>query len=205
MYYPVEENTQLEYKNYDKKGNLAGSSIQKITGVKKSGNSTVIEINMEHFDAKGKPLGSAQLTAKCEAGVFYVDMRNYLNEQSMEAYKDMEMTVEGGNLELPSSMKAGDVLKSGELKMSFSSGGMTIINMNINITNRKVDAVENLTTPAGTFECFKISYDVAMKMMMNVKTKGVEWYAKDVGLIKSESYSTDGKMLGSTVLTGLKR
>jgi hypothetical protein len=205
MYYPDQENTQMEYKQYDKKGGLTGSSIQKIISLKKSAGATVAEISSESFDAKGKSLGSAQLTARCEAGIYYVDMKNYMSQQSTESYKDMEMTMEGGNLEMPSGMKAGDLLKDGNLSMSFSSAGMTVMNMTISITNRKVEAVENVTTPAGTFECYKISYDIATKMMINMKMKGVEWYARNVGMVKSESYSTDGKLMGSNVLTGLKK
>jgi hypothetical protein len=204
MYYPAKENTTMEYKQYDKKGALSGSSIQKITGIKKSSNSTEADISSEHFDAKGKSLGVVKLTAKCEAGVFYIDMSNYMNQQSTDSYKDMEMTMEGGNLEMPWNLKAGDMLKDGNMKMSFASGGMTVMNMTISITNRKVEAVENVTTPAGTFECYKISYDIATKMMINVKMKGTEWYAKNVGLVKSESYNNDGKLMGSTLLTGLK-
>jgi len=205
MYYPDQENTQMEYKQYDKKGNLSGSSVQKIISIRKSAGSTEAEIASEHFDAKGKSLGSATLTAKCENGVFYIDMKNYMSQESMESYKDMEMTIEGGDLEMPRTMKAGDVLKNGNLKMSFASGGMTIMNMSVSITNRKVEAVENITTPAGTFECYKITYDVATKMMINVKMKGTEWYAKNVGMVKSESYTSDGKLAGSTLLTGLKK
>jgi hypothetical protein len=204
LYYPDKENTQMEYKQYDKKGGLSGSSIQKITSIKQTANSTEIAVSAESFDAKGKSLGTANLKARCEGGVFYIDMSNYLNQQSTDAYKDMEMSVEGGNLEMPSGMKAGDVLKDGDLKMSFSSGGMNVMNMEVSITNRKVEAIENLTTPAGTFECYKISYDIATKMMITVKMKGVEWYAKKVGMIKSESYSKDGKLQGSTVLNALK-
>ena len=163
------------------------------------------EVTSEQFDNKGKSLGSVQLSAKCENGVYYMDMKNYMNQQSMESYKDMEMTLEGGNLEIPANLKAGDMLKNGDMKMSFSSGGMTVMNMTIAISNRKVEAVENLTTPAGTFECYKITYDIATKMMINVKGKGAEWYCKDVGMVKSESYSADGKLMGSTVLASVKK
>jgi len=205
MYYPDMVNTQLEYKHYDKKGGLTGSSIQKITDIKKSAGATEISVSSESFDAKGKSYGKVDLKARCEGGIYYIDMQNYMGQQSMEAYKDMEMKIEGGSIELPSSMKAGDILKNGDMKMSFSSSGMTIMNITINISNRKVDAVENLTTPAGTFECYKISFDVATKMMVNVKTRGVEWFAKGIGMVKNETYSTDGKLLGSSVLAALKK
>ncbi|MBN2813423.1 MAG: hypothetical protein JXQ80_05060 [Bacteroidales bacterium] len=205
MYYPDVVNARLEYKQYDKKDKLTGSSVQQITDIQKTGNGTTMKVSVESFDDKGKSVGKADLSARCENGVYYIDMKNLMGQQSLEAYKDMEMKVEGGNLEMPSSMKAGDALKDGNMKISFSSGGMSIMNMTFTVTNRKVDAVESITTPAGTFECYKISYDIATKMMVNVKTKGVEWYAKDVGLVKSETYSTDGKLLGYNVLTSIKK
>lgn len=204
LYYPAQENAQLGYNQYDKKGNLSGSSLQKITSLKTTPSSTEATISAESFDAKGKSLGTVELTARCESGVYYIDMKNYLGTQLSEDYKDMEMTVEGGNLEMPLSLSAGDVLKDGNLKISFASGGMTVLNMTVAITNRKVAAKESITTPAGTFECYKITYDIATKMMINVKMKGAEWFAKNVGMVKSESYSTDGKLMGSSVLSVLK-
>jgi hypothetical protein len=205
LYYPDALNSQLEYKQYDKKGNPSGSSVQKVTDFKKTPNGYEVRVDAESFDAKGKSMGTLQLAARCEGGIYYIDMKNLMGAQSMEAYKDMEMQIEGGNLEMPASMKAGDMLKNGDMKIAFASGGMTIMNMTFNVSNRKVDAVESITTPAGTFECYKISYDVATKMMVNVRTKGIEWYSRGVGLVKSESYSTDGKLLGSNVLTAVKK
>lgn len=204
LYYPAKENAQLGYNQYDKKGNLSGSSLQKIISLKTTAASTEALISAESFDAKGKSLGIVELTARCESGVYYIDMKNYMGASTTDAYKDMEMSVEGGNLEMPLSLNAGDVLKDGNLKVAFSSGGMTVLNMTVAITSRKVAAKESITTPAGTFECYRITYDIATKMMINVKSKGVEWYAKNVGLVKSESYTTDGKLMGSSVLSILK-
>jgi hypothetical protein len=200
-YYPDRENAQMEYKQYDKKGKLSGSSIQKIVSIKKTASSVVTEISAEHFDDKGKSQGTVNLKARCEGGIFYIDMKNFMAQPAGE---DAQMSIEGGNLEMPSNMKAGDMLKDGNMKMSIAAGAMTM-NTTIAITNRKVEAVESITTPAGTFECYKISYDIATKMMgINSKLKGVEWYAKNVGMVKSESYSSDGKLMGSTVLASLK-
>jgi hypothetical protein len=205
VYYPDLKGAVLDYKQYDKKGSLIGSSSQEITDITKLPSSITINIKAESFDAKGKSMGSVNLTARCEGGIYYIDMKGLMGQQNLEAYKDMEMTVTGGNLEIPQNMKAGDMLKSGDMKMAFSSGGMTIMNMMISISNRKVEAVETITTPAGSFECFKISSDMAVKTFVNVKTKSVEWYAKGVGLVKNETYGTDGKLLGSNILNGIKR
>lgn len=205
LYYPDALNSQLEYQQFDKKGKLSGSSVQKVTDFKKTGNGYEVKVTAENFDAKGESLGTMNLAARCSGGIFYIDMKNLIDSRSMESYKDMEMQIEGGNLELPASMKAGDMLNNGDMKIAFSSNGMVILNMSFNVTNRKVEAVESVTTPAGTFECYKISYDMATKTIVNVKTKGAEWYSKGVGMVKSESYSNDGKLLGSIVLSSVKK
>lgn len=204
MYFPESENAQLEYRQYDRNDNLVGSTVQKISGMRSGANTNEATIDIETFDAKGKSQGSAQVKAKCENGVYYLDMKNYLNQESMEAFEDMEMTIKGGNLELPSNLKAGDELKGGEMTISLTSGGMTIMNLTISVSDRKVEAVENLTTPAGSFECYKISYNIVTKIMGTIQTKGVEWYAENIGLVKSESYGNDGKLAGYTLLTGMK-
>lgn len=205
LYYPDALNTQLVFQQFDKKGKLTGTMVQTITDFKNTEKGYEVKVTAENFDAKDKSLGTMNLTARCENGVYYIDMKNLLSAQSMEAYKDMEMKIEGGNLELPSSMKAGDMLKNGDMKITLASGGMTIMNMTYNVTNRKVEAIEEITTPAGTFECYKITYDLTAKIPVSIKGKGVEWYSKGVGLIKSESYSTDGALRGSTVLASIKK
>lgn len=205
FYYPAFENAQLEYKTFDKKNKLSGSSIQRIKEIKKGPGSIAATIEAESFDNKGVSQGKIEMTARCEKGVFYVDMKSYMNAQSMESYKDMEMSMEGGTLEMPSKLTVGDVLKPGEMKMSFSSGGMTLMTMAISISNRKVEAIEDITTDAGTFSCYKISYDATTKMGITVSSKGVEYYNDDIGMVKSEAFDKKGELLSTTVLSALKK
>jgi hypothetical protein len=205
LYYPAVENAQLEYKNFDKKNKLTGSSKQLVKGIKSGPNSMVATIEAEYFDSKGTSQGKAEMTARCEKGVFYIDMKNYMNQQSMESYKDMEMSIEGGSLEMPSKFDVGDVLKPGEMKMIFSANGMTFMTMSIGITNRKVEAIQDVITDAGTFKCYKISYDVNTKMGISVSAKGVEYFNEDIGMIKSETFDKKGELQGYSVLCSLKK
>lgn len=203
FYYPEKKGAVLEYKSYDHKDNLTGTTRSQVKDFVKNGNNLSAVIETEAFDKKGKPLGTNEFTVKCENGIFYIDMKNFMNPQTMEAYKDMEVSVKSDNLLMPSNMKVGDKLNDGSLVITVSNAGMKIMTMTTTITNRKVDAKEKITTPAGTFECYKISYDMTTKMMMTIKLNAVEWYAKDVGMVKSESYK-DGKLSGSTVLTSIE-
>jgi hypothetical protein len=92
------------------------------------------------------------------------------------------------------------------MKMSFSANGMTLMNMSIGISNRKVEAIENVVTDAGTFSCYKISYDATTKMGgFTVASKGVEYYNNDIGMVKSEAYDKKGELQSTTILSTLKK
>jgi hypothetical protein len=126
-----------------------------------------------------------------------------MNSEALAAYEDMDIKIESDNLEMPSSIKVGDRLNDGSLMITVSSSGMKLMTMTTDISNRKVEAEEKVTTDAGTFDCYKISYDLTTKMMMTMNLSAIEWYAKDVGMVKSESYSK-GNLSGTTVLTAIK-
>lgn len=205
FFYPETKGAELEYKSYDSKDKLTGVSKQKIKDITKSGNTITAVIEVQYFDKNMNELMHNDFTVKCENGIFYLDMKNFMNPQSMGAVDNLEASVESSNLQLPSNMKAGDKLNDGSLTITLSNNGMKMMNMTTNITNRVVQGKENVTTPAGTFDCFKISSDISSKSIITVNVKSVEWYAKDVGVVKVESYSSNGKLSGYTVLTSIKQ
>jgi hypothetical protein len=67
-----------------------------------------------------------------------------------------------------------------------------------------VEALENMTTPAGTFKCYKIASTIETKSMISITTHTVEWMAKDVGVVRSENYNKKGKLTSYMVLTSFK-
>ena len=79
------------------------------------------------------------------------------------------------------------------------------MNMNIKILNRKVEASESVNTLAGTFDCYKITYDMEMKSIINITTKGAEWIAKGVGVVKTEQYDKKGNLTGYTLLSKFEK
>ena len=193
----------MEYKSYDKKNALTGMSRHTVEEITQIGNSISATVEIETFDKKEKPLGTSDITVKCENGVYYLDMKSFISPATLEGYKDMDVTFNSDNLQLPANLKVGDVLKDASITITVSNAGMKLMTMTTTITNRKVEAKEKITTPAGTFECYKISSLITSKSFMTVKINSTEWYSKDVGLIKSESY-TNGNLSGSTILTSIK-
>ena len=75
------------------------------------------------------------------------------------------------------------------------------MNMRVNITDRVVEGIESVSTPAGTFNCYKISYLTSSKVMMvNTSFKTVQFIAENMGAVKTETYKSNGSLMGYSIL-----
>jgi hypothetical protein len=206
FYYPDTEGAKIELTHYDDKGKITGKSKQEVLKIERAGSNVKAVIKNEYFNDKNELVFENEMEVRCEGGVFYVDMDNYLNEETLASFKDAEMEIKGDNLQYPSGMKVGDLLSNGTVTLSFNTAGMKMMNMTTTVKNRKVEAIEDITTSAGTFKCYRISYDVESKTFMkNVTSKAVQWFSEDVGMVKTESYDQKGKLAASSVLTAIQR
>jgi hypothetical protein len=205
MFFPTDEGAEMEIQNFNQKDKLSGTTIQKIVEKTTDGDALTVKINHQSFDAKGKELGKGDFEIRCENGTFYLDMRNYLDDQALSAYQDMELEIETTDMEFPGDMDVGKNLPDANITVKVKAdNSMPVFTMTVFITNRRVAAKEQITTPAGTFDCFKMTYDIETKMVMRIQAKVVEWIAENVGMVKSESYSKKGKLQGYSVLARLE-
>ena len=205
FYYPKQEGATLEITNYDRKDKVTGKTVQKITNVQESGNSMKATIQMKSYDDKDELIFESDMDVMCKDNVFNLSMENFVNGQQMSAFSEADVTIDSDNLRYPANMKPGQELNDGEITVSVKNAGMPTMNMTTTISNRKVEGKEKLTTPAGTFDCYKISYDITSKMMVSVTLKAVEWISMDAGVVKSESYKSNGKLIGYSLLTKLNK
>jgi hypothetical protein len=204
-YYPIKQGTITEMTSYDAKGKVTGSSRSTVLTNVGTADGYVVNIKSESFDDKGVASGSSEYSYSCAGGKFLINMKGFFNPATMAAYKDMDLTIDATDIDMPSNPTVGEVLKEGTLTMKASTNGFQVMNMTLRMYNRKVAAIETITTSAGTFECIKITYDMETSGMFRLLTKGVEWYAKEVGAVKTESYDANGKLTGSSQLTKITR
>ena len=204
-YIPMKQGAIWETQSFDAKNKLTSTAKSVVKEKTVTGNTIKLVIESETFDSKGKTLGKNSYSAGCDNGAYYLDMRGNIDQNGMSNFKDMQVTITADNLDFPSNPQPGQTLKPGKFTMDAVMPGMPGgFKMTVDVYNRKVDALESVTTPAGTFNCVKISYEMKTFMMMEILTKGVEWYSKDVGLVKSESYDTKGKLISSSLLSVFK-
>jgi len=204
-FYSLTEGMVTGYQNLDAKGKVTGTTRSTCLNVNKDGRAVIFKMKSEYADAKNSNPSMIEYEMKCEDGAFYVDMQNFIDPKSMEAFKGMEVSVDSKDMVYPAGLSAGQTLPDANITVSAATGGVTILNLIVNITNRKVIGTESVTVPAGTFECFKITYDVETKMMFKVYATVTEYVNMGVGNVKTETYDKKGKMAGTTQLVELKK
>lgn len=206
VYAPMAEGNESELAHFSAKGKPEGSTKAKVLSVNKSGTGVSIEMRSEAFDKKGKPTGTANYFLTCENGTFLVDMRTMVPQAQQEGFKDMQVTVEADKLDIPSNPTAGQSLRNGSVKMTASQEGSPItMKLGMTVSNRKVAAIEDVSVPAGTFKCVKVTYDAEIKYLFTIRMKMAEWYSKEVGLVRSETYNSKDKLESYTVLNSIKK
>ncbi|HHG84919.1 MAG TPA: hypothetical protein ENJ82_09250 [Bacteroidetes bacterium] len=203
-YVPVSEGSKWEQTNYSGKGKETGKIAYELLKKENTAEGYLFRIKADSYDKKGKLTYSNTYDANCVNGEFKFDMAVKIDGAAMQSYQSMEVDVEASDFEIPSmDLPEGSSLEDGTLTMQIGSGGVTMFRIQIDVTNRKLAAKENMTTPAGTFRCMLITQDVTTKMVMKMENSTKEWYAEEVGMVRSESYNKKGKLMGYSVLTML--
>lgn len=205
-YVPVTVGSEWEITNYSSKGKMQGRTAYKLVDKSEIAGGITFSIEMHSYDNKDKEIYKNTFEAYCKDGRFNFDMAFRMNGMSMEAYENMEVDVDATDFELPDlDASAGTDLKDAKMVMSIGTNGATMFTMTIEIIDRKIEAREELNTPAGTFDCVKLAQKIVTKTVMTIEGSSKEWYAEEVGMVRNESYDKKGKMMGYSELTKLER
>ncbi len=194
----------FEMNNFDGKGKPTGKLIYKIASVTKEGANTVFTIDMESLDNKGKSELKNNYKMKCDGNVLMLDASSLISKEQMKSFENTEMKFTYDNIEYPAKLAVGQKLKDASVKGDGTSGPLAIT-FKMLIHNREITAQEKLTTPAGTFDTFKISADMTMetKMGMNMKFEMNTVSYRAPGVIwdvKTETYRK-GKLMAYSELS----
>jgi hypothetical protein len=205
-------NGEMQMTTYDRKGEANGKLTYTISGAATSGTTTTANFTSEMVNDKGKTLSKGAGKYKCTDGVLFVDAKVAMPQENMAAYKDMDVKAEESFIEYPSTITAGQTLKDVNFKMDIYSKENLFATITFDEVNRKAEAKESVTTPAGTWDCWKITYDMKFKASLAPLNIGVpinmkitEWFAPGFGVVKSETHNKNDKLMGSTMITSVKK
>ncbi len=200
--FPMKKGVKFVMANYDKNGALSSKVRYEVKDAKYIENGREAGVVMVVADKSGKDVSANDFTIKCQNDKLFVDMSPLIGNMNIPG---MDMDMEMSYIEYPHDMKVGDELPEGHMKIEFVKQGKVVMSMTMKVTERKVVAKETITTPAGTFECFKIEEINEMTGMYgNTRQKHVVWIAKNAWNVKSENYTPDGKLLAYSELVSIE-
>lgn len=190
-YYFMQNNKTVEMSLFNKKGKLTGKIVYNMSNVTQSGSSASSTVKMTMSDDNGKLISEATNNVKCSNGVMMMDMKMFIPSAQQQQMGKAAASASDVYLEYPNSMKEGDVLKDGQFSMDFKMESGINASVSVSITNRKVEGRESVTTPAGTWDCFRITQKTRIVMKMGIgipiNSEVTEWYAPGFGIVKSEA------------------
>ncbi len=196
IFFPSKEGTKLVYENYDAKGKTTGKVLYTIREVKKTGDDMDITYKIEMLNASEEEQYIDEVTIQKRGDQMIFDMSKFLNKsafpQQEGAASAMEVT--GNNMELPLVPVPGTSLSDANVQISMKMGFINL-KMSANVTNRKVEAVEEISVKGKSFNAFKITSDISSNVLgVKVNAKSAEWYAYNLGVVKTVNYNKKGEI-----------
>jgi len=224
---PTTQGTVLEYASYDNDGNVTDrvlKTVEKVTPVRQG---TEVILRTDILDKDGNPdtdyavmretiIISSDKIVKLKEGTaeFFREMvmKNAGGQFTEEDMNKIDFIIEGDDMVYPVSPKNGEKLKntSVTMRMEFQNAkekekSIKLMTMNSSGT---IEGKERISTEAGTFECFKISKTVKIKVMMGVVSETermITWYAPGIGEVMSQEVTKRGKVESTTKLVSVKK
>lgn len=201
-YFAFDNGAAMEYTTYDKKGELQLISAQKIIKVENTSDGYLQAlVETKTTDKNGKTPIEGQFRMRCKDNTLLMDMTSMLGPQGAGAFANLEVSVTGDDLQLPSNLTPGQTLPDATAQIKAGTGGVALITMNVTIRDRKVVGKETLQTPAGSFDCIKMTYIAETKMLGTKAIETAVWYADGIGMIRQESYDKKGALDSKMELT----
>ncbi|WP_300725862.1 hypothetical protein [uncultured Bacteroides sp.] len=208
QYFCSNKGTELHYVNYDDAGQSVSNETMTVSDVARNNVGVAARYFSKIVTVKSKTeytLYDWSYDGKntvCKEDLMYgeyiaddLDPAAY-NKMAHDAMAEVVKFKGDNSIILKNDPKAGDTMPD----RSYSYVG-TLLRNETHISGGSYLGRETVSTTAGKFDCIKISYLKRSKIMLKSETLRVtEWYAKGVGLVKSEKHDTKGLAKGKTLL-----
>ena len=196
-----------ELSMFNAKDKPTGKIMYQVTDVRRDGPATVMDITAQFQDEKGKQQPSYVIHYTCTGSELAADMSGMMQSMQNSGMKDMEMRMKASKLVYPGKMSVGQTLADGQMEAEMLSKGTTMMTMNMTMSNRQIESKAPVTTPAGTFDAYKVTSDMSFEnRVMGIPIRGtmrMVSYRADNQLfdVKSETYNKGGKLMGYSLLS----
>jgi len=198
------EGARITYAQYDGTGKEFARQTSLVKSVDNKNGSWHSVVEMD--ESGNTAIANAEVEYTCDGKSIRYDMQNLFARSGMEA----EAVMTSDLLSFPLQVKTGETLPDATFKMSAKGGTV----FSTSIKSRKVESAEKITTPSGTYDCYKItaSLDVDIEMpgvpaetLAEMKksrpaSSYTMWFDPSFGIIKMQMYQGDKLQLSSELV-----
>lgn len=202
--------TVIEAVSYNKEGEETTRQSSTVLDVAATAAGVTAEVEMKS-NGMGKKENAFTGKYSCDGKNLYVDLSSLFANMDAKG-----ATIDGDPISFPIRVTEGETLPDVSYSMTVTKAGKQM-KTTVFMKNRKVGAKEKVTTPAGTFDCYRISstteaevniegMDEKMKQFMQSmkntmpKQSFVMFYDPAVTIVKVEMYSDDKLVSHSDVV-----
>ncbi len=185
--------TKLNYVYKDAKGKTTGDGFHYIIrDVTKDGGKTTITFDAIVFGKDGPaqdPVGCKVWSAD---GYYHTDVRSALGQYGSA------FSAKGHGPIIPENPSVGEELDESTITME-------ALATTANYNNVRITKHEEITTDAGTFDCWCLEYTINAKVaIIKTETKTAMWLAKGVGVVRQVDMDKKGKVTKITELASIE-
>jgi hypothetical protein len=200
----------IEGTSYDAAGKQTSKQTTTVTDVKEEAGMLVASSSAIMNGSTGEK--TINLVYKCDGKNLYMDINSML--QNFEGLNKLKGDVKP--IQFPINISVGQILPDASYTISMDRGAVKM-DITSSIKNRTVSAKENITTTAGSWDCYKVTANMesdvqglgetTKKIMDAVKNKMkmsmIMWYTPKIGVVRTEIYQ-NGKLSSKSDVTSIK-
>ena len=207
-FFPKEEGAMLVNKTYDAQNNLLRTTTYRVNHNYDYISGADMQIGFVVTDNNGAAIDDGNIDARCDDGTFSMRMINRgMTQDVMDALSGGTELV-GNFLDYPNIFNDEYPF---EKPFQMTNGDFTIQSKNdkkewirVRVHNRQYTGNEKITVPAKAepFNAAKTTFDFeVIKEGNTMRYRGVEWYAENASIVRSETYDSNNNLVNYTVLT----
>ena len=209
FYFPQTKGAQLVKKGYDAKGNLLSVMTYTVDEVGNTPEGMEVEADYLFVNNAGTVIDKGDLDAYCQNGEFFMEMKEVLNNPTFVSTVQSDIAVTDDVINYPSVSNSpsgdGQGMYFDDVMLKISSKKDKKNRKNISIYDREYVTTEQVSTPAGTFDCTKVKYKIKSRSPQEtISGWGYEWYAPNIGVVKNEQYDGNNQLQYYTILEEVK-
>jgi hypothetical protein len=201
-YYPDKIGTRFTVGHFDKKGKMTAYVDNMLEDLQQTENGTEVMLSTATFNALDQHQLDNVYDVYCLDNITQYDLLHQLHPSIITSILDYSVEVSGEGFQYPNNLALGDTIPSATMNLRVTDNNKELQKIVISISKVRVTGVKkSMTTPAGTFECTEISYQLDVNRGFAESFQAVQYIAPNVGIVRTNKFDKKKKLVSYSQMT----